>query len=71
MLYNSLKSNLFFVLREGGILSLILAIMIFSYNYNNDLLAFAQITVLEALDYEYVIIGTDLKDRLSGSIVRI
>ena len=58
---SSMKSNLVFVL-IAGILTLNLTIMIFSYNGIG--LTFADVTVLEALDFEYVIIGTDMKDRL-------
>ena len=59
-----MKRNLNFVL-IAVIFTLILTIIIFSYNDID--LAFADVTVLEALDYEYVIIGTDEKDRLAGS----
>ena len=62
-----MKSNLDFVL-IAVIFTLILTIIILSYN--DVEVAFADVTVLEALDYEYVIIGTDEKDRLAGWITR-
>ena len=56
---SSMKRNLNFVL-IAVIFTLILTIIIFSYNDID--LAFADVTVLEALDYEYVIIGTEAKE---------